>query len=105
MLNVAARDGDEFALHQFRIAGRYLGIGIVNLLHIFNPQRIVIGGSIWIYTSQFLEPTMWETIKERANAPEYWRDLEIVSADLTDDVGLLGAVALAVAGLEGSSAI
>lgn len=100
LLKEAAEDGDAFSLHQFRIAGRYLGIGLVNLLHTFNPQRFVIGGSIWMHCSPFMEETIWETIKERCNAPEYWRELEIVSAELGDDVGLLGAVALAVGGLE-----
>ena len=47
---------------------------------------------------------MWEIIKERSNAPEYWRDLEIVTAELSADVGLLGAVALAVTDLTGEQA-
>ena len=96
----AADAGDAFALEQFAVTGRYLGIGIANLLHTFNPYRIVIGGGIWMHCRQFLEQTMWETIRTRCNAPEYWRDLEIVSAALGGQVGLLGAVALAVGGLE-----
>ncbi len=100
MLCEAAESGDAFALEQFAVTGRYLGIGITNLLHTFNPYRIVIGGGIWMNCHQFLEQTMWETIRTRCNAPEYWRDLEIVSAALGGQVGLLGAVALAVGGLE-----
>lgn len=98
-LNRAAKQGDAFAIEQFRIAGRYLGIGFTNLLHTFNPQRFVIGGSVWTHCQRFLVDPIWETIRARANAPEYWKNLEIVTAAFTDDVGLLGAVALAQLGL------
>jgi glucokinase len=95
LLQQAAAEGDEFALGQFALSGRYLGVGITNLLHTFNPQRIVIGGSVWLHTKDFMAPTMWETIRKRAQSPDYWNTLEIVSAELGDDVGLLGAIALA----------
>ena len=100
MLGEAAREGDTFALEQFAATGRYLGIGITNLLHTFNPQRIVLGGGVWMHCHRFMESAMWETIRTRSNASEYWQDLEIVSAALGGQVGLLGAVALAVGGLE-----
>ncbi len=96
MLVEAAEQGDDFALSQWRATGRYLGVGIVSLLHVFNPQRIVIGGSVWLHANQFMHASLWETIRTRCESPEYWRELEIVSAALGGDVGLLGAVALAI---------
>ena len=93
-LNEAAEAGDAFALEQFREAGLYLGVGITSLLHVFNPQRIVIGGSVWMHCRPFMEETIWATIKRRAQSAEYWQWLEIASAELGSDVGLLGAVAL-----------
>jgi glucokinase len=95
LLQQAAAEGDDFALAQFVLNGRYLGVGIVNLLHVFNPQRIVIGGSVWLHTNEYMAESMWETIRKRAASPVYWSELEIVSAELGGDVGLLGAVALA----------
>jgi glucokinase len=92
----AAQASDSFALEIFGETGRYMGVGIANLLHIFNPQRIVIGGSVWLNCHPFMLDSVWETIKARAQSPEYWQWLEIVPAALGDDVGLLGAVALAV---------
>ncbi|MBK8046328.1 MAG: ROK family protein [Anaerolineales bacterium] len=100
LLQEAAEQGDEFALDQYALTGRYLGVGITNLLHTFNPQRIVIGGSVWLYAGRYIEATMWETIRQRAQSPDFWNQLEIVSAALGDDVGLLGAVALAADELE-----
>jgi glucokinase len=102
LLNAAARAGDKFALEQYRQAGRYMGVGITNILHIFNPERIVIGGSVWLHAHDLMLETVWQTIRARAESPEYWQDLEIVTAALGDDVGLLGAVALAFDGLQGN---
>ena len=102
ILNEAARAGDRFALEQFALTARYLGIGITNILHIFNPDRIVLGGSVWTHAQDLMTDTIWQTIRERAQSPEYWQELTIVSAALGDDVGLLGAVALAHDGLSGT---
>jgi glucokinase len=102
ILNEAARAGDHFALEQFAITGRYLGIGITNILHIFNPERIVLGGSVWTHAHDLMSEAMWTTIRSRAQSPEYWQELSIVSAALGDDVGLLGAVALAHDGMTGT---
>lgn len=102
VLNEAARAGDHFAIEQFALTARYLGIGITNILHIFNPDRIVLGGSVWMHAQDLMLDTIWETIKRRAQSPEYWQNLSIVSAALGDDVGLLGAVALAHDGLSGT---
>ena len=101
LLNQAAHAGDAFAQEQWRETGHYLGVGITNILHIFNPDRIVIGGSVWMNAQDLLEDVVWSTIRARAQSPEYWKDLCIVSAALGDDVGLLGAVALAYDGLHG----
>lgn len=95
-LTAAARQGDAFALEQYRLVGRYMGTGIVNLLHTFNPECIVIGGGVWLNCRDLIRESMWETIRARAQSPAYWRDLEIRTAALGDDVGLLGATALAL---------
>ncbi|HXF64945.1 MAG TPA: ROK family protein [Caldilineaceae bacterium] len=99
LLNLAARAGDAFALAQFRQTAFYLGVGITSILHIFNPETIVIGGSVWMHARDLMEETIWETIRARAQSPEYWQELSIAPAALGDDVGLLGAVALAYDGL------
>ncbi len=88
----AARSGDALSLEIMHTAGFYLGVGIVNLLHIFNPSRIILGGSVTKSFDLFKE-SMWTTIRERAWAP-YLEDFDIVLAELGDDVGLIGAMAL-----------
>lgn len=93
VVSEAARLGDKLAIQAFRRAGTHLGIGIANLLRLFNPTMIVLGGSVTKAGPLLLDP-MWAAIKESAPAI-YWEGLAIVQAALSDDVGLLGAAALA----------
>ncbi len=94
VVNVAAQLGDKIAINAFRHAGTYLGIGIANLLRLFNPRMVVLGGSV-TKSGPFLFDPMHEAIKAHA-LPFYWEGLAISAAALGDDVGLLGAAALAV---------
>lgn len=93
VVNQAAQEGDPVAIELFRQAGFYIGIGIVNLLHIFNPSLIIIGGSVAKAGDLLFEPIR-ATVRERAMASYYWEHTPIVPAALGDDVGVLGAVAL-----------
>jgi glucokinase len=92
-VNQAAQAGDPVAIEVFRQAGFYIGVGIVNLLHLFNPSLIIIGGSVAKAGDLLFEPIR-ATVRERAMASYYWEHTPIVPAALGDDVGLLGAVAL-----------
>lgn len=98
VVSEAAAAGDKLAVNAFRRAGKYLGLGIVNLLHLFNPRMIVLGGSVTKAGPLLFDP-MWEAIRARA-MPAYLEGLSIVPAALGDDVGLLGALALAVTELK-----
>ena len=93
VVNQAAQAGDPIAIELFRQAGFYIGVGIVNLLHLFNPSLIIIGGSVAKAGALLFEPIR-ATVRERAMAGYPWEDTPIVPATLGDDVGLLGAVAL-----------
>ena len=82
------------ALQAFKRAGRYLGQAIADFLHIFNPTIIVLGGGVSQSYALFAE-TLDETMKTHVMAPEFLDDFSIVLAELGDDVGLMGALALA----------
>jgi glucokinase len=90
----AAAKGDPTARDLLAQAGRYVGIGIANLMHLFNPQRFVVGGGVTNAGELFFAP-MRETAPQRVQIPQYAEGVEIVPAKLGDDVSLLGAVALA----------
>ncbi|MGQ9584056.1 MAG: ROK family protein [Anaerolineae bacterium] len=88
----AAQAGDELALALLRRAGYYLGLGIYNLLALLNPEAVVLGGSVMKAGDLLFDP-IWETVRAVTPRP-YWEALRIVPAELGDDVGLLGALAL-----------
>ena len=46
MVADAAKKGDELALNVFTRAMEYIGIGISDLVNMFNPELIVIGGGV-----------------------------------------------------------
>lgn len=85
----AARSGDRGAQKIFHEMGRFLGLGLVNLIHLFNPEKIVIGGKVSRAWDAFIKSTK-ETVQERAMKGPTER-VEIVEARCGDDAGLLGA--------------
>jgi len=91
----AAREGDPLAVEAYQRAGKYLGIGIANFLHIFNPSIVILGGGV-SYSGEILFAPMRESIQKNAFNKSYLEDLVITAAALGDDAGLLGALALAV---------
>lgn len=42
----AAQGGDERALAGLALIGRYLGIGIANMIHVITPDVVIIGGGV-----------------------------------------------------------
>ena len=94
VISEAARQGDILALQAFKRAGRYLGQAIADFLHIFNPTIVVLGGGVSQSYELFSE-TLYEVMNTHVMAPEFLDDCTIALAELGDDVGLMGALALA----------
>lgn len=89
----AAQAGDALAIDVLADAGAYVGMAVANLVHIFNPQRIIIGGGVSNAGELLFDPIR-KAAKQRT-MPVYHGTFDIVPAELGDDVGLLGAAALA----------
>lgn len=90
----AARSGDRLSIHVMREMGRYLGMGIANLINIFNPEMIVIGGGVMEAWPLFIDYAR-EEIRRRAF--EYPAErTKIVQSALGDDAGVVGAAAAAL---------
>ncbi|MCS7059546.1 MAG: ROK family protein [Anaerolineae bacterium] len=88
----AARCNDPLALEIIAEVARIIGLGFVNLLHLYDPAIIVVGGSVSLMGDLLFEPVR-RTVQQYAMLP--YRDRPIVPAALGDDCGLLGAAALA----------
>ncbi|WLD92799.1 ROK family transcriptional regulator [Alkalihalobacillus sp. AL-G] len=88
----AAERGDELCINILKQTGKYLGIGLTNLIHILNPERIVIGGGV-SNSGEFILGPLKETIQKRVltNAA---KKTDIVLSNLGENGGAIGAVAL-----------
>lgn len=86
----AAKNGDALAKDIMDTAGTNLGVGVVNLIHIFNPELIIIGGGVSKSGDLIFEPV------RRMVAKRVMRDISvrITAPVLGENPGLLGAVAL-----------
>jgi glucokinase len=88
-----AHDGDAGAQEVLARLGRDLGIGIANLVNIFNPEFVVVGGGL-VAAGDFLLDPARAVVSERALVPA--RDqVRIVPARFGDESGMLGAAAMA----------
>lgn len=94
----ATRAGDAVATEVMDNAMTYLGIGIVGLIHVLNPGVIVIGGGM-SNNFDLMLPTITREIKSRAMAAELAK-VSVVKSELGDEVGLIGAAAMAFAAVD-----
>ena len=90
----AASQGDKLAQAALARAGTYLGITIADFLHIFNPSMVIIGGGVSQSGEAFFGPVR-AAISEHVISKKYLEDLTITTCTLGDEVGLMGALALA----------
>jgi glucokinase len=88
-VNMAAQQGDALANDVIKNVANYLGVGMVNLVNIFNPEMIVVGGGIASMGDLLLEPAR-QIVKERA-FPVSAAAVRIVTTELGNDAGLVGA--------------
>jgi len=93
-IGVAARGGDSLALDIIAEAATYLGVGLVNLVNIFNPEMIIVGGGVAELGELLLEPAR-QVVRERA-FPVSTRAVRIVPAELGDEAGVRGAAVFAL---------
>ncbi len=85
----AARKGDKLALKVTRNAATILGAGLTSLIHIFNPEVIIIGGGVSENGNLLFGPLRRE-VKRRC-FPQMTRRLKIIPAQLGDHAGMIGA--------------
>jgi glucokinase len=91
----AARAGDTLARQLIEQEAAHLGLGIVNLLHLYSPERVVLGGGV-AQGFDLLHPGIARQIAQRA-LPAF-RDVPVVPAQCGQDAGLVGAASLMLAG-------
>ena len=86
-----AEKGDPVARRVIEETGMYVGLGIYNLMVLFDPEVVIVGGGI-AQAGPILFDPIERTVRARSHmvSPE----AKICPADLGDDAGIIGATVL-----------
>jgi len=92
-VGMAAQHGDSLSLEVITEAATYLGVGLANLVNIFNPDMIIVGGGMAKLGELLLTPARQVVLERAFQLPA--QAVRIVPAQLGDDAGVLGAATFA----------
>ena len=90
----AAAQGDNLATSILDDAASALSVGLVNLLHLYDPDMIVLGGGV---TNGLVDLDLVDPVRERMLAramSRRHRDVTLVTSTLGDAIGMVGAASL-----------
>ncbi len=93
MVCQAAREADEVSRRILREAAWYLGIGISNVIHLLDPEIVIVGGGLAEAGDLFFEP-LRESVRAHDELFQYLQT-PIVPAALGSDAVLIGAARIA----------
>jgi glucokinase len=86
----AARAGDELALAVIDRGARALGTALASIVHVLNPELVLIGGGFGSAAWDLLEPSTAAEMKSRTFVAS-WEGLKLARAALGSDAGAIGA--------------
>lgn len=89
---LAAEAGIPLARTIITTAAQALGAGLVNIIYIFNPERIILGGGVTQMGSLLLEPALRIVQERTMRVPG--EAVRVLLAELEPNAGLIGAGAL-----------
>lgn len=89
-----ARSGDAEALTLIKEEAEYLGIGFNGLIHLYSPERVIMGGGV-SNAFDLMSEGIHAVIRRDAMLP--FKEVPVVRAALGDNAGLVGVASLAVA--------
>ncbi|OQZ04304.1 MAG: hypothetical protein B6D34_03755 [Candidatus Brocadia sp. UTAMX1] len=98
MINDAAIQGDKVSLDVIEETGRYLGITLTNIMHVLNPEMIVLAGGM-AGAGELLMGPIRRVTTQRAFEASY-QDTKIVFSELGNDAGIIGAAGCLLKELE-----
>ncbi len=87
-----ALQGDELCRSAMEKVGENLGTGIADLVNIFNPQMVIIGGA-FNYGREIILPVLEKTIANET-LPDVRQDLHVIVSEQGADATVLGAIAV-----------
>jgi len=93
-LRKAIKRGDKFVEHIIEEAAEYTGIAVANLINLFNPEVIVIGGGLMEQLEDEMLAIIIETALDYAMSGTA-KGIDIIATRLGDDAGITGGAVLA----------
>jgi glucokinase len=93
-VTAAALQGDLLAIEAFDQAGKFLGQAIADIMLLFEPTIVVLGGGVTKAGDILMKP-LRKALEEGVFTPAYLQHMVIAPAKLGDQVGLIGALTLA----------
>jgi glucokinase-like ROK family protein len=93
----AANQGDQLALDTLSSIALHLGSGIANLINLFNPELIVLGGEL-TQAGKYLLPTIGKIVTAEA-LTDTARLVALAVSSQTTDACVRGAAALVIDGI------
>jgi len=92
-LRKRAREGDKKAIEVFQELGKFLGIGLANVVNILSPEIIIIGGGI-SRAGNLIFRSARKTMRDYILSPTAKKNVKIKKARLGDFSGAIGAALL-----------
>lgn len=90
----AARQGDDQVQSMLDERGSYLGVALANLINLFNPELILLGGIFSLGEDLFIK-SVSQTIQQRAFG-EMGKNVRVEATSFRWKAGVLGAASLAL---------
>lgn len=98
-----ALEGDTLSREILRDAGKYLGVGLANIINIMSPEAIILAGGLIGAWNIYIQ----EAIKEasRRAYKDLFDSVKIVSSSLGDNAGIIGAACIVFKELSRNSSL
>lgn len=93
MLGEAAQRGDDLARQEIERVAESVGVALVNVINLFHPERIALGGGVSLMGEALLEPI--QDYVERHVFEPFRNHYAIVPCELEEAVVVVGALLLA----------
>jgi N-acetylglucosamine repressor len=97
MIYEEASKGDELSIRIINDTGKFIGIGIANMINIFNPEKVIIGGGVSEAGEMLLEPLIQTVMIRAMEVPA--SVVKILPTQLGENAGAIGAATLVLRNL------
>lgn len=94
MVIKAASQGDPLAIAVIQEAASYLGIAVANVINLFNPAIVIVGGELMELGDTYLDSV--REVVQRRTLPVPLAAVEIVPSSLGDQAAAIGAATLVI---------